>query len=73
MSIIKSLVYLSRYVKVKLHGGQYVRFADMTRDDVLLGYLKSLKKESEDDPDYKWMGTYNTRGRRLHPVFQIYQ
>jgi integrase len=52
---IDSLVYLSRYHKHKKS------FKEMTRQDIIDGYLNSLKKSFEQDPDQRWVNTHNNR------------
>jgi len=59
-----SLVYLSRYCKRK-QNGIYKPFREMTREDILEGYLFSLKKEFSEDPDQGWINTYRTRAAKL--------
>jgi integrase len=54
-SYISSLVYLSRYHKYKKS------FKEMTRQDIIDGYLDSLKKSFEQDPEQKWVNTHNNR------------
>lgn len=61
---ITALLYLSRYVKEKRNGGRYKPLKEMSRDDFFAekepkGYLRSLKREFPDDPDEKWLNTYN--------------
>ncbi len=53
---IAALVYLARY-----HGHKK-SFKEMTREDIVDGYLKSLKREFSDDPEHKWVNTHNVRG-----------
>jgi hypothetical protein len=46
LGYITSLVYLSRY----LHHAK--SFREMTREDIIDGYLKAFKREFKDDPDH---------------------
>ena len=52
---IDSLVYLSRYLNYKKS------FKEMTREDIVEGYLRSLKKTFDEDQEEKWVNTYNNR------------
>ena len=52
---ITSLVYLSRFSQNKKS------FKDMTATDIVTGYLNSLKRPFESDPDQRWIATYNLR------------
>lgn len=36
----------------------------MTKEDIVDGYLRSLKRESSDDPEEKWVNTHNRRGTK---------
>lgn len=58
---IDALLLLSRYVKENLNSSIYKPFAEMTKQDIVDGYLKSLKKELSKDEQQKWVNTYNTR------------
>ena len=48
---VRTLNYISRYTR------KY--FKDMIRDD-LVSYLNSLRKSEAEDPNHRWIGTYNT-------------
>jgi integrase len=48
---IRTLNYISRYTKKN--------FKDVTRDD-LVSYLNSVRKSEAEDPNHRWIGTYNT-------------
>jgi integrase len=61
---IDALLLLSRYVKENLNDGIYKPFAKMTKQDIVDGYLKSLKKELSRDEKQKWVNTYNTRAAK---------
>jgi hypothetical protein len=68
---IHALTLLSRYVKDVRNGGVYKSLKEMTRDDFLsdqdperYGYLRSIRKKFEEDPDENWVNTYNTKGAR---------
>jgi integrase/recombinase XerD len=52
---ITSLVYLSRYL------GHKKSFGDMTAEDIVTGYLNSLKRPVEADSDERWINTFNLR------------
>ena len=51
---IQFLAELSKVV------GVATKFIDMTRDDVLC-YLDKCRKPENEDPLYKWIGSYNTK------------
>jgi integrase len=55
---ISALVYLSRYL------GHKKSFREMTRQDIIDGYLNSLKKDFDSDKDQKWINTYNSRAAK---------
>jgi hypothetical protein len=64
---INTLNLLSRHVKDVRNGGVYKPFREMTRDDFLAqekpkGYLRSLKPDSAEVEDEKWVNTHNTLG-----------
>jgi integrase/predicted nucleic acid-binding Zn ribbon protein len=52
---VKALLWLTRFLKLK-------PFEQMTKQDIL-SYLDSLRKPQEDDPQQKWIGSYNNRLR----------
>lgn len=54
-SYISALVYLSRY------HGRKKSFKEMTRQDIVDGYLNSLKKTFDEDPEQTWISTHNSR------------
>jgi integrase len=56
---ITSLVYLSRYL------GHKKSFREMTKQDIVDGYLRSLRRPFADDPDQTWINTYNTRVSKI--------
>jgi hypothetical protein len=59
LEYITTLVYLSRFL------GHKKSFRDMGREDIIDGYLKSLKREFKDDSDQKWVNTYRTRAGKI--------
>lgn len=58
MAYIDALVRLARY-----HGHKK-SFKEMTKEDIVDGYLKSLKKNFSEDQKEKWVNTYNARGAK---------
>jgi integrase len=52
---VKALLWLTRFLKLKA-------FEQMTKQDIL-SYLNSLRKPQEEDPQQKWIGSYNNRLR----------
>jgi hypothetical protein len=62
-SYITTLVYLSRYCNGK-------PFRDMTREDIIDGYLISLRTFAKDDPDERWINTYKDRAARISAFFK---
>jgi integrase len=56
---ITSLVYLSRYLEHKKS------FREMAKQDIVDGYLRSLKRSFAEDPEQKWINTYNTRVSKI--------
>jgi len=54
----QALVYLSRYL------GHKKSFAEMTREDIIDGYLRSLKRDFAADPDQRWVNTYVNRATK---------
>jgi site-specific recombinase XerD len=61
---IHSLVYLSKYLRHKKS------FQDMTAHDVVEGYLNSLKRAIEADPEQRWIGTFNLRAMIISKFFK---
>jgi integrase len=37
------------------------KFIDMTRENILLGYLDKCRKPENEDPMHKWIGSYNSK------------
>jgi hypothetical protein len=62
-SYITTLVYLSRYCTGK-------PFRDMTRQDIIDGYLASLRRGLAGDPDERWINTYKARAARISAFFK---
>jgi integrase len=62
-TIIQFLAELSKSV------GIAKKFADMTRDDVLL-YLDNNRKLENEDPLHKWIGSYNVKRNILSKFFK---
>lgn len=52
---IANLVYLARYL------GHKKSFKEMTKGDIVDGYLNSLRVPFHEDIDQKWVNTYNKR------------
>jgi integrase len=52
---VKALLWLTRFLKLKA-------FEQMTKQDIL-SYLNNLRKPQEEDPQQKWIGSYNNRLR----------
>jgi hypothetical protein len=42
--------------------GHKKSFVQMIKEDMVDGYLRSLKKGFEEDPDQSWINTHNLRG-----------
>lgn len=57
-SYIDALVYLAR------HHGHKKSFNQMTKEDIVDGYLASLKKSFDQDIEQRWVNSYNTRGSK---------
>lgn len=55
---ITSLVYLARYLNHEKS------FKEMTKEDIVDGYLRSLKKDFSEDIKQKWVNTHNARGAK---------
>ncbi len=55
---ITSLVYLARHLKHKKS------FEEMTKEDIVDDYLRSLKKDFSQDTKQKWVNTHNARGAK---------
>jgi hypothetical protein len=49
LDYITSLVYLSRSL------GHAKTFKQMTHEDIIEGYLKSIRREFAEDPEQKWV------------------
>ena len=61
---ISNLVYLSRFLK------HLKSFKEMTQEDIVLGYLNSLKRKANEDPDQKWVNTHNQRAMVFSKFFK---
>lgn len=59
---IKVLIWLSNYL-------QHIPFYKMTKQDIL-SYLDSLRRPLEEDPNQKWIGSYNSRQMILNKFFR---
>jgi len=59
---IKVLIWLSNYLANK-------SFHQITKQDVL-SYLNSLRKPVSEDPNHKWIGSYNTRQMIFNKFFR---
>lgn len=59
LGYITSLVYLSRSL------GHAKTFKQMTHEDIIDGYLKSIRREFAEDPEQKWVNTYRTRAGKI--------
>jgi hypothetical protein len=46
------------------------KFIDITRDDILLGYIDKCRKPENVDPLHKWIGIYNTKLVALSRFFK---
>jgi hypothetical protein len=62
LTYIKILSLFSDY-------SQYKDFKKITKDDII-GFLNSSRKNEQDDPNHKWIGTYNTRHSVLNKFFR---
>ena len=51
---------------IEFHNNKF--FLKMNRED-LISYLNSLRKSEDTDPLHKWIGTYNSRIRRLRTIW----
>jgi hypothetical protein len=58
---VSALVYLTRYL------GYKKSFKEMKREDIIDGYLNSLKRDFAQDQDQKWINTYNTMPPSIWP------
>jgi len=61
-SKVKTLLWLTRYLEQK-------PFEQMTKQDIL-SYLNSIRKNVEDDPQQRWIGSYNGRLRVFIKFFK---
>jgi hypothetical protein len=59
---LKALLWLTRFLTLKA-------FEQMTKQDIL-SYLNSLRKPQEEDPQQKWIGSYNNRLRVFIKFFK---
>jgi integrase len=59
---VKAFLWLIRFLKLK-------PFEQMTKQDIL-SYLNNLRKSQEEDPQQKWIGSYNNRLRVYFKFFK---
>jgi len=59
---IKAICLFNKYLG-------YKNFEKITKEDII-SYLGSLKKTESNDPNHKWIGTYNTRQMVLNKFFR---
>jgi integrase len=56
------IAYIDALVRLARCHGHKKSFKEMTKEDIVDGYLKSLKKDFSEDLKQKWVNTYNARG-----------
>lgn len=56
--------YIDALVRLARYHGHKKSFKEMTKEDIVDGYLKSLKKNFSEDQKEKWVNTYNARGAK---------
>ena len=59
---IKAICLFNQYI-------HYKDFEKITKNDIM-DYLNSLRKTELDDPNHKWIGTYNTRQMAINKFFR---
>jgi hypothetical protein len=59
---IKAICLFNQYIN-------YKDFEKITKNDIM-DYLNSLRKTESDDPNHKWIGTYNTRQMAINKFFR---
>jgi integrase len=58
------VAYIDALVRLARYHGHRKSFKEMTKEDIVDGYLRSLKKDFSEDPKEKWVNTYNARGSK---------
>ena len=61
---IKAICLFNQYI-------HYKDFEKITKNDIM-DYLNSLRKTELDDPNHKWIGTYNARQMTINKFFRGY-
>ena len=59
---IKAICLFNQYI-------HYKDFEKITKNDIM-DYLNSLRKTELDDPNHKWIGTYNARQMTINKFFK---
>ena len=74
---VTALVYLSRWCGARGRdsgsGGTVGKsFKDITLEDIINAYLKSISKDFPSDPDERWVNTYRVRARNIIAFYKWY-
>ena len=72
--------HLNNNLKVMLSFANYldsdsenqVKFSDIKSSEIILRYLETKRKQKEDDPDQKWISTWNHYFHRIKHFFRWY-
>jgi hypothetical protein len=67
---VASLHYLSKYVQRERNNGRYKPLKEMTNQDVVFGFLKSIREMGRGDPKPRWVNTHNTRALAYFKFFK---
>ena len=62
ITTIKAICLFNQYI-------YYKDFEKITKNDIM-DYLNSLRKTELDDPNHKWIGTYNARQMTINKFFK---
>jgi integrase len=58
------VAYIDALVRLARYHGHKKSFKEMTKEDIVDGYLRSLKKEFSQDIEQKWVNTHNARAAK---------
>ena len=64
MSTNTKKAYITALSRLSKHFEHKKSLKEMTTEDIVEGFLRSIKKEFSDDPEQKWVNTYNTYAAR---------
>jgi integrase len=64
MEINTKIGYIDALVRLARYHGHKKSFKEMSKEDIVDGYLRSLKKDFSADTKEKWVNSHNTKGAK---------